>query len=109
MSKTIDYRNCVFTFILATMIGGCSHKEKEVVVENTLEDISSYEYDYYSGQNAAVSQFGKDSDSDLIVDLSNKRVVSYTSDENHQGYADGYHKALDILDRKNDPKCPDLH
>lgn len=107
--RIICYRLCLGVFVLSIMVGGCSHKEPEVVVQNTLEDISSYEYDYYSGQNAAVSQFGKDSDSDLIVDLSNKRVISYTSDNNRQGYADGYHKALDILDRKNDPKCPDLH
>lgn len=88
---------------------GCSKNQPEPIVTDSLENISSYEYDYYSGQNAAVAQFGKDSDLDLIVDLSNKRVVAYASDNDNHGYADGYHKALDVIYARNNSNCPDLH
>lgn len=90
---------------------GCSYQpdaEITVVVPDSIETISSYDYEYYSGFNAAVSQFGKGND-DLFVDISNKRVLEYTSETDRQGYADGYHKALDILDSRINPKCPDLH
>lgn len=99
-----------YSLVLLVAMCGCGDNPSVSIVSNTiLEDISSYEYDYYSGQNAAVAQFGNDNDLDLIVDLSNKRVVSYVSDNDHSGYADGYHKALDIIDSRNNPKCPDLH
>lgn len=90
---------------------GCNSQQvQEVprVEEEVVETISVYEYDYYSGYNAAISQFG--GDSDKFVDLSNKRVVSYVSDheQNDNGYADGYHRALDNLSDKNN-SCPHVH
>lgn len=97
------------SLVIVGALCGCSENQSEPIVTNNLENISSYEYDYYSGQNAAVSQFGKDSDLDLIVDLSNKRVVAYASETDRQGYADGYHKALDVIFARNNSNCPDLH
>lgn len=84
----------------------CIHPK--LMEDNSLENMSGYDYEYQSGVNAAIAQFGSDKDSDLFVDLSNKRVISYVSDDDRQGYADGYHRALDILDSRN-PKCPDFH
>lgn len=98
-----------YSLLILAALCGCKNNREISITLPEVEDISSYEYDYYSGQNAAVSQFGGDNDNDLIVNLQNKRVISYASDNNHQGYADGYHKTLDILDARNNPKCPDLH
>lgn len=91
---------------------GCSYSEPQIeVVEVTkiIEvDMTSYEYEYYSGHNAAVAQFGSQYP-DLLVDLTNKKIASYVSDSDRQGYADGYHKALDIISNRQNPQCPDLH
>ena len=91
---------------------GCSYSEPQINIverDKVVEvNMSSYEYEYYSGHNAAVAQFGSQYP-DLIVDLSNKKIASYVSDTDRQGYADGYHKALDIINSRMDPKCPDLH
>lgn len=91
---------------------GCSYSQPQIeVVEvtNVVEaNMSAYDYEYYSGHNAAVAQFGSQYP-DLIVDLSDKKIVSYVSDSDRQGYADGYHKALDIISSRTNPQCPDLH
>lgn len=73
-----------------------------------VEEISEYDYDYYSGYNAAVSQFGSEYP-EMIVDLSNTIIVQYANDINTQGYADGYHKALDVIGNRKNPQCPDVH
>lgn len=98
-----------YCFALAFCFCGCnteSSTNSNPVVEN-VETISEYDYEYYTGYNAALRQFG--GDSAKFVDLSNKQVVKYTSDNDSQGYADGYHKALDILDTEYNPKCPHVH
>lgn len=94
---------------------GCDYSEPYVatntIVSNGLEEMSAYDYNYYIGHNAAVSQFGSDHN-DLFVNLENKRVIRYASDNEEiisRGYVDGYHKALDIISNRNNPQCPDLH
>jgi hypothetical protein len=94
--------------IFSCLFIGCSSKIDTIVVDNSQQEtISQYDYDYYSGYNAALSQF--DSGSIESVDLSNKKVIAYTNDSDSNGYADGYHKALDIISFKNNPQCPDIH
>lgn len=75
-----------------------------------LEDISSYNYERLLGHNAAISQFGAGNE-DLFVNLDNKRVVSYVANEGNidNAYADGYHNALDLIQRRIGPSCPDIH
>lgn len=95
--------------LLLLAVSGCSYSEKPL--SSTIaqsESISGYDYEYYCGNNAAVSQFGSNHP-DLIVDLSNKIVVTYVSDSDKSGYADGYHKALDIIVARDNKQCPDLH
>lgn len=95
--------------LLLLIVSGCSYSQQPLsspVVQS--ESISGYDYEYYCGHNAAVSQFGSNHP-DLIVDLSNKRVVSYVSDSDKSGYVDGYHKALDIIVSRDNKQCPDLH
>lgn len=87
---------------------GCSKDQPEIFT-NKIQTVSTYEYDYYCGHNAAVNQFGSECDNDLVIDLNNLRVVEYASFHDHHGYADGYHQALDIIDARKGSKCPDLH
>lgn len=89
---------------------GCSYNNVPKVSDppKIVEEISEYDYDYYSGYNAAVSQFGSQYP-EMLVDLSGKVIVQYAVDHADGGYADGYHKALDIITNKNNKDCPDLH
>lgn len=89
---------------------GCSSSDIQDAPDppKVVEEISEYDYDYYSGHNAAVFQFGSQY-SDLVVDLSNKEVTIYTNNNDHTGYADGYHRALDIIYSRDNPQCPDIH
>lgn len=89
---------------------GCSYNEP-YIPENRpviVEDISGYDYNYYSGHNAAVSQFGQQYP-DLFVNLDNKRVINYVSESSDTGYTDGYHKAIEIIDSRNNNQCPHFH
>lgn len=89
---------------------GCSSSDIQDAPDppKVVEEISEYDYDYYSGYNAAVSQFGSQYP-EMLVDLRYKVIVQYASDSDSKGYADGYHKALDIISNRNNPSCPDLH
>ena len=91
-------------------VSGCySNNATTVTSEVTnYEDISSYDYNYITGHNAAVSQFGQQY-ADLFVSLDNKRVVNYVSESSDSGYVDGYHKALEIIYSRTDTKCPHFH
>jgi hypothetical protein len=96
--------------IICLLFVGCS--PVNTVIENVnndsnMEIISKYDYDYYTGYNAALAQFG--SGNLQAFDLSNKKIASYVSDKSDQGYADGYHKALDIINLKDNPQCPHVH
>lgn len=94
-----------FKYSLVLMVlSGCSYSENRPPVEI----ISSSDYEYLCGINAAVNQFGTDH-SDLIVDMSNKKVLSYVSDSYDNAYADGYHKTLEIIILRNNKICPDFH
>lgn len=94
----------------------CNYSEPYVVevaettVSKNLEDMNSYDYKYYTGFNTALSQFGQ-SYPELYVDLTNKRVVDYTSSEydSDEAYADGYHDAIRLIDSKRDTRCPHFH
>lgn len=92
------------------LVLGCFYNNVPKVSDppKIVEEISEYDYDYYSGYNAAVSQFGSQYP-EMFVDLSDKVIVQYASNNNDKGYADGYHKALDIISNRNNPSCPDLH
>lgn len=90
---------------------GCSYNDTPIANNSSriVEEISEYDYDYYSGYNAAVSQFGSQYP-EMFVDLSNKIIVGYAVTTSDGGYANGYHKALDIIiNRDNPPKCTDIH
>ena len=95
--------------LLLLALSGCSYSENRPP-DNALviETISSYDYEYFCGNNAAVNQFGTNH-SDLIVDLSNKQVKTYVADNYNNAYADGYHKALDIIVSRDNKQCPDFH
>lgn len=75
-----------------------------------LENIDQYDYERLRGHNAAIAQFGAGNE-DLFVNLDNKRVIMYTGDKSDidSAYSDGYHKALETLDRRNRSYCPDVH
>ena len=75
-----------------------------------LEDMDQYDYERLRGHNAAIAQFGVGNE-DLFVSLDNKRIIMYTGDKRDidSAYADGYHKALETLDRRNRSYCPDVH
>jgi CDGSH-type Zn-finger protein len=90
-------------------LSGCSYSENKPP-NNALviETISSYDYEYFCGINAAVNQFGS-KHSDLVIDLSTKRVLTYVADSYNNGYADGYHKALDVIVSRDSKQCPDFH
>lgn len=89
-------------FLLLMTISGCSFEK----TKNIIEIINEHEYEYYCGYNAAVLQF-ENEHSDLIVDLSNKKVLTYTASKDNNSYADGYHKALNIIVSRDNKHCPD--
>ena len=95
--------------MLIAIICGCS---PNVPPTNNivLEDISSYQHQRLLGHNAAIAQFGAGNE-DLFVNLDNKRVVEYVINEGDvdNGYADGYHRALEMIDRRNNKECPVPH
>lgn len=96
-------QNIKYTIVYVVILCGC-YKAPDIK-----ESISSYDYEYLKGYNAAVAQFGINNE-DMYVDLSNKKVISYTSSENDvKGYVDGYHRALDIISNRNNPSCPHIH
>jgi len=97
-------------FIMCGIFIGCSYSDPYIPehTSTVLEDITLYDYKYYSGHNAAVEKFGEQY-SDLLVDLKDKRVISYTSDSSNDAYADGYHKAIQIIDSRNNTKCSHFH
>lgn len=90
-------------FILSVLILSGCYKTPEIK-----EYITSYDYEYYRGYNAAIAQFGINNE-DLYVSLDNKIVVGYSSDSEIKGYSEGYHKALEIIERRNNKFCPDIH
>lgn len=95
--------------MLIAIICGCS---PNIPPTNNivLEDISSYHYQRLLGHNAAIAQFGVGNE-DLFVNLDNKRVIQYATNEGDvdSGYADGYHRALEMIDRRNNNECPVPH
>lgn len=68
-----------------------------------IESISEYDYNKALGHNAAIKQFYPEKEN-MLVDLSNKKVVIYTNkdkdgERNGYGYAEGYHRALEYIFR----------
>jgi len=69
-----------------------------------IESISEYDYNKALGHNAAIKQFCPEKEN-MLVDLSNKKVVIYTNNKdkederNGYGYAEGYHRALEYIFR----------
>lgn len=84
-----------YSFFFLLFLVGCAEKKVP------LEDISYQEYEFYRGYNAALVQFGNEDTK--LVDLSNKRVLKYASEETNETYADGYHRALRDM---RGPVCP---
>lgn len=71
-----------------------------------IESISEYDYNKALGHNAAIKQFCPEKEN-MLVDLSNKKVVIYTNKDKDgerngydgYGYAEGYHRALEYIFR----------
>lgn len=94
--------------LLFLALSGCSYSNNRPPNNALVEIISSSDYEFFCGNNAAVNQFGTNH-SDLIVDISNKKVLAYVSDSYNNAYADGYHKALDIIVSRDNKQCPNMH
>ena len=97
-------------FIVCGIFIGCSYSEPFVTdnISVPMEIISFYDYKYYSGHNAAVEQFGQQYP-DLFINMDNKKIVNYSSESSNNGYAEGYHKAIEIIDSRRNFQCPHFH
>lgn len=92
--------------IFSLLLCGCADNHHGISEATKIENISEYEYDRIQGHNAAVEQFCPENKS-MLVDLSSKKVVTYVNkNENVEtnGYADGYHNALELIFRPR--TCP---
>ena len=87
--------------VFCLLFSGCSYSVEKY------EEISLYDYEYYTGYNAAINQFGENNFP--IVDLNHKKITAYTKQDDNNGYADGYHKAVDMIYNSNDKNCPFVH
>lgn len=94
--------------MLITVICGCAKQTDSIIIEK--EIISAYTYERFLGHNAAIAQFGIGNEH-LFVNLDDKTVVLYATNEGDitSAYADGYHNALDMIQKQNNNTCPDLH